>query len=128
MKVSAQMGAELRRAPRADVFSLVGLAGKTTTYHCDTLTICTGLHVLPAVPAIPGLPENLVPQSPPVLAPSSAELPMHPPVENWAKEKQAEGVRVIHSSQYKKRSEFEGRRVLILGVSSLGFTKGGGGC
>lgn len=107
----------LERAPkrfrsRAD---LVRRTGSEFELFTDTLLVCTGLHVLPAVPSIPGLPSNLVPQSPPVLSPS--ELPKHPPVDGWKTSAQKNGVRVIHSSQYKKREEFKDRRVLILGVS-----------
>lgn len=87
----------------------------THTIHADALSVCTGLHVTPAVPAIPGLPSLLSAQSPPVL--TAAGIPNRPPGGGDWEEK--EGVRVIHSSQYKKREEFAGRKVLILGVRAF---------
>lgn len=84
----------------------------TYTIHADALSVCTGLHVTPAVPMIPGLPSLLSAQSPPIL--TAPGLPTLPPGGGEWDEK--DGVRVIHSSQYKKREEFAGRKVLILGV------------
>ncbi|ORY62871.1 hypothetical protein BCR35DRAFT_322448 [Leucosporidium creatinivorum] len=244
----------VRKEGREHRVKVLGRDGRIFILYVDTITICTGLHVTPSVPSIAGLPENLVPQSPPILPPSTsssssssatkvdhpasspsfitpepaspthksftdalhstspspsspspsllsthtpasgsifkedltfehpsspssfshslkrspsssstagrshkrsssmasippvssfkeqhrhssmtADLhhhaaeeekekeqeegePQYPPVEDWARELQKEGVRVIHSSQYKRRSEFEGRRVLILGI------------
>lgn len=82
------------------------------------MLVCTGLHVTPAVPDIKGVPENLVPQQDAALADpaTSSGIPQTPPVPDWPKSKQSPGVRVIHSSQYKRRQEFKDRRVLILGV------------
>ncbi|SCZ90765.1 BZ3500_MvSof-1268-A1-R1_Chr1-3g02228 [Microbotryum saponariae] len=106
--------------PRAGEFCLLSLlsvtsdTGKETIVNVQAVAVCTGLHVLPAVPTIPGLPQNLVPQSPPITTPSS--LPIHPPTSDYPKSSQREGVRVIHSSQYKSQSEFKDRKVLILGV------------
>ncbi|SCV68684.1 BQ2448_805 [Microbotryum intermedium] len=94
--------------------SELGLRSKETIVNVQAVAICTGLHVLPAVPTVPGLPENLVPQSPPISTPSS--LPIHPPTSDYPTSSQCEGVRVIHSSQYKSQSEFKDRKVLILGV------------
>ncbi|KAK4054707.1 hypothetical protein OIV83_000631 [Microbotryomycetes sp. JL201] len=89
--------------------------GQSHTIECDAVAICTGLHVLPAVPSIPGVPDNLQEQSPPVIDTDSSK-PQHPPTADWPVDKQKRGVRVIHSSQYKNRSEFKDRRVLILGI------------
>lgn len=53
---------------------------------------------------------NLIPQSPPLLTPST--IPNSPP---GMAVTQKEGVRIIHSSQYKHSDEFKGRKVMILG-------------
>ncbi|KAI5476837.1 hypothetical protein MNV49_007133 [Pseudohyphozyma bogoriensis] len=89
-------------------------ASTDETVTVDALAVCTGLHVLPSVPSIPGIPHNLVPQHPPVL---TSDLPNMPPLSAIDPDKweEKDGVRVIHSSQYRKRSEFKGRKVLILG-------------
>ena len=81
----------------------------------DAVSICSGLHVTPAVPVISGI-ESLVPQSPPIL--SADNLPITPP--GFEDQTPAKGVRVIHSSQYKHRAEFKDRKVLILGCGETG--------
>ena len=92
-------------------------AGAIEQVDVDATAFATGLHVLPAVPVIPGLSSNLVPQDTPVAA--LPDTPTAPPSiassETWDVK---EGVRVIHSSQYKKREEFKDRRVMILGVNT----------
>lgn len=70
------------------------------TVHADAVAICSGLHVTPAIPEIEGLTTLLVPQDPPILAPLLASSPVG--VTGLA----SDGVRLIHSSQYKKREEF----------------------
>lgn len=90
-------------------------AGGVESVDVDAIAFATGLHVLPAVPDIPGMSSNLVPQDPPMETP--AGLPSTPPPEATAVPWHLKpGVRVIHSSQYKKREEFKDRKVLILGV------------
>lgn len=83
----------------------------THSIHCDAVAVCAGLHVLPAVPIIEGLESLLVAQNPPIL--TKPGLPTAPPSTNW---QEKEGVRIIHSSQYKRREEFKDRKVLILGI------------
>lgn len=65
----------------------------TTKYACKYLTICTGLHVVPQVPALPG-------------------------VEHVSGNPHKE---VLHSSQYKERKQLKGKRVLILGTGETGM-------
>ncbi|BGP22714.1 hypothetical protein JCM10295v2_001605 [Rhodotorula toruloides] len=65
----------------------------TKQYTCKYLTICTGLHVTPQVPHIPGI--ETVTSNP---------------------DKQA-----IHSSEYKKREQLVGKKVLILGTGETGM-------
>ncbi|KAK4058226.1 hypothetical protein OIO90_000965 [Microbotryomycetes sp. JL221] len=90
--------------------------GQSHTVECDAVAICTGLHVIPAVPDIAGIPQNLSPQSTPIIDDDDDSRPQYPPVSTWPRDKQPRGVRVIHSSQYKRRQEFKDRNVLILGV------------
>ncbi|KAH7135717.1 dimethylaniline monooxygenase [Dendryphion nanum] len=59
------------------------LDSKEQAYECSHVAICTGLHVEPNIPSIPGI-ENIKGN-------------------------------VLHSSQYKFRSQLTGRNVLILG-------------
>lgn len=94
------------------------------------MAICSGLHVTPAVPNIPGI-ENLVAQSPPVLSSLVATPPILPTLAKAGEQPVTlpsalhipakEGVRIIHSSQYKNRAEFNGRRVMILGMGETGM-------
>ncbi|BGP13776.1 hypothetical protein JCM10213v2_001714 [Rhodosporidiobolus nylandii] len=65
----------------------------TTQYHSTHLTICTGLHVIPQIPAIPGLDH----------------VRNHPHKE------------VLHSSEYKEREQLKGKRVMILGTGETGM-------
>ncbi|GAA5919765.1 hypothetical protein JCM1841_005844 [Sporobolomyces salmonicolor] len=62
-------------------------------YRCRYLTVCTGLHVIPQVPHIPGLDS----------------------VSNDPKKQ------VLHSSQYKRREQLTGKKVLILGTGETGM-------
>lgn len=61
-------------------------------YKCKYLTICTGLHVTPQVPDLPGVQH--------VKANPSKT--------------------VIHSAEYKERAQLAGRRVIILGSGETG--------
>ena len=70
--------------------------------HTRYVVVCTGLHVIPSVPDIPGI-EHVLNRAPRV-----------------------EGDRVIepaayHSAEYKKRSQLAGRRVMILGTGETGM-------
>jgi dimethylaniline monooxygenase (N-oxide forming) len=59
---------------------------------------CTGLHVTPAIPSIPGVEHVLRQPSEGALNPA-----------------------VFHSAEYKGRSQLQGRRVLILGTGETGM-------
>ncbi len=58
------------------------------------IAICTGLHVIPSIPSIPGI-EHLSKLEPPV--------------------------QVFHSHTYKARSQLSGKRVMILGTGETGI-------
>ncbi|GAA5885224.1 hypothetical protein JCM6882_009526 [Rhodosporidiobolus microsporus] len=62
-------------------------------YRSRYLTMCTGLHVIPSIPDIPGL-EAL---------------------------RATPGKQVLHSSEYKSRSQLTGKKVLILGTGETGM-------
>ncbi|GAA6004683.1 hypothetical protein JCM10207_000980 [Rhodosporidiobolus poonsookiae] len=66
---------------------------KTKQYRCRYLTICSGLHVIPQIPSLPGIDR----------------VSAHP-------DKQ-----VYHSSEYKTRSQLTGKRVMILGTGETGM-------
>ena len=61
-------------------------------YACDAVAICSGLHVEPNIPQIPGIEHFL-----------------------------NNGGETIHSSQYKTRSQVAGKRVLVLGCGETGM-------
>lgn len=65
----------------------------TETFHVRYLCICTGLHVLPQIPTIPGI----------------QHISSHPDKE------------VIHSSSYKKTDQLVDKKVLILGTGETGM-------
>ena len=70
--------------------------------HATYVAVCTGLHVIPAIPDIPGI-EHVLKQPP-----------------------RKEGDTVIepaayHSAAYKTRSQLAGRRVMILGTGETGM-------
>ncbi|TFY82963.1 hypothetical protein EWM64_g1049 [Hericium alpestre] len=67
------------------------------TLHVAYVAICTGLHVSPAVPDIPGIEHVL----------NNHEGDSKPAV--------------FHSAQYKSRSQLAGRRVMILGTGETGM-------
>ncbi|KAJ3728651.1 FAD/NAD-P-binding domain-containing protein [Lentinula raphanica] len=71
-------------------------SSEVTTIHAPYIAICTGLHVLPYIPSIPGI-EHVV------AANKHIEKP------------------VYHSSEYKKRSELEGKRIMIIGSGETGM-------
>lgn len=64
--------------------------------HVTHVALCTGLHVIPHVPSIPGI-EHI----------SHLTAGGRPAV--------------FHSYQYKSRSQLEGRRVMILGTGETGM-------
>jgi dimethylaniline monooxygenase (N-oxide forming) len=66
----------------------------TETIEAYYVGVCTGLHVIPSVPDIPGI-EHVT-------------------------EKYGESA-VYHSSQYKRRDELAGKRIMILGTGETGM-------
>ncbi|TFK45976.1 hypothetical protein OE88DRAFT_1739780 [Heliocybe sulcata] len=64
------------------------------TLHTPYLAICTGLHVVPQVPAVPGI-ENVRRNNP--------------------------KAQIFHSSEYKYREQLRDRKVLILGTGGTGM-------
>jgi dimethylaniline monooxygenase (N-oxide forming) len=72
-----------------------------STIHASHLAVCTGLHVIPAVPKIPGIEH--------VLNPAMAPAPGAPKPEAY------------HSSDYKLRSQLTGRKIMILGTGETGM-------
>jgi cation diffusion facilitator CzcD-associated flavoprotein CzcO len=67
--------------------------------HADFIAVCSGLHVIPSIPDIPGI-ENV----------------LHPKISP------ADGItrQVYHSSAYKGRAQLTNRRVMILGTGETG--------
>ena len=61
----------------------------------DAVAFATGLHVVPALPVIPGLSSNLVPQSEPVASLAGTPTIPTPEASNEVWNIQ-DGVRVIH--------------------------------
>ncbi|KAJ4487533.1 hypothetical protein J3R30DRAFT_3279781 [Lentinula aciculospora] len=70
-------------------------SSEVTTIHTPYIAICTGLHVLPWIPSIPGI-EHVV--------------AVNNHIENP----------VFHSYEYKKRAQLQGKRVMILGTGETG--------
>ncbi|THH23153.1 hypothetical protein EUX98_g8029 [Antrodiella citrinella] len=66
--------------------------------HANYVAVCTGLHVVPAVPELDGIDYVLK---------SNANAEIKPAV--------------YHSAQYKSRSQLTGRRVMILGTGETGM-------
>ncbi|RDB21257.1 Dimethylaniline monooxygenase [N-oxide-forming] 5 [Hypsizygus marmoreus] len=69
------------------------------TVHAQYIAVCTGLHVLPSIPAIPGI-EN---------------------VSGRSTERVEDRAQVFHSQDYKSRAQLKGRRVMILGSGETGM-------
>ena len=78
-----------------------GTSPEIHTLHADYVAICSGLHVVPSWPTIPGIEHVLAPKP---AAPDADSVPRE----------------VYHSSEYKDRSQLKGRRVLILGTGETG--------
>ena len=85
------------------------------------LCVCSGLHVTPALPHIPGLPPTL----------QGDQLVTHPmgseetvasritePIQHAAN---ASEILTLHSSQFKDRSLYRGKRVMVLGTGETGM-------
>lgn len=63
------------------------------------MAVCTGLHVTPSIPDIPGVNH--------VLEKRDGNKDVSPAV--------------FHSAQYKSRSQLQGRRIMILGTGETGM-------
>lgn len=68
------------------------------TMDAAYIATCSGLHVIPAIPPIPGT-EHIG---------ASSQV-------------QVDGPRVFHSADYKKRAQLTGKRVMILGTGETGM-------
>lgn len=68
------------------------------TIRAAYVALCTGLHVIPSIPTIPGTEHVLKPQK-------NSE---HPPA-------------IFHSHEYKHRAQLADRRVMILGTGETGM-------
>ena len=75
---------------------------ESATVRATYVAVCTGLHVIPSVPDIPGISHVL---------------------ERPAREVNGKIIMpaVYHSSDYKSRSQLKGRRVMILGTGETGM-------
>lgn len=63
------------------------------------VAVCTGLHVVPSIPQIPGI-EHVLDKREGNTTPSRE---------------------IFHSAQYKSRSQLAGRRILVLGTGETGM-------
>jgi dimethylaniline monooxygenase (N-oxide forming) len=75
--------------------------GEAKETRVDYVSVCSGLHVTPAWPKIPGI-----------------DYVVNPKLPNG--EKVTMPHEVYHSSEYKGRAQLAGRRVLILGTGETG--------
>lgn len=69
------------------------------------MVVCTGLHVLPSIPVIPGIQHVLQPRR--TESSDSQETNREPAV--------------FHSASYQRRDQLTGRRVMILGTGETGM-------
>lgn len=96
-----------------------GAADKSQVF--THLCICSGLHVTPALPNIPGLPPT-IPGDQVITNPmgssdiTASRIPE--PIHHAAN---ASEIITLHSSQYKDRSLYRGKRVMILGTGETGM-------
>jgi cation diffusion facilitator CzcD-associated flavoprotein CzcO len=67
--------------------------------------MCTGLHVVPSIPVIPGIQHVLQPDRPEI---AHSQIPNPQPA-------------VFHSASYQHRAQLTGRRVMILGTGETGM-------
>lgn len=74
-----------------------------TTVHAKYLVLCTGLHVIPSIPTIPGIEYVLN------------------PTEEIEKRQGRPKPTAFHSVDYKSRDQLRGRRVMILGTGETGM-------
>ncbi|KAG6854603.1 hypothetical protein C0991_004205 [Blastosporella zonata] len=67
-----------------------------TLVKAEYVVVCTGLHVIPSVPTIPG-------------------------AEYFSMQDESEGPSALHSHRYKSRSQLQGKRIMILGTGETGM-------
>ncbi|KIJ23957.1 hypothetical protein M422DRAFT_275375 [Sphaerobolus stellatus SS14] len=88
----------VRRASRTDEWET-----DVVTIHAKYLVLCTGLHVTPSAPTIPGI-----------------EYVINPVEEAGQKDSRPKPA-VFHSTDYKSRDQLRGRRVMVLGTGETGM-------
>lgn len=85
------------------------------------LCVCSGLHVTPALPNIPGLPPTMQGDQKvtnPMRAQETLASRIPEPIEHA---KDASEILTLHSSQFKDRSLYRGKRVMVLGTGETGM-------
>ncbi|PWN48556.1 FAD/NAD(P)-binding domain-containing protein [Violaceomyces palustris] len=94
------------------------------------LCVCSGLHVTPAIPEIPGLPPTMTweqavkaAKDQQVTSKDKGEELSQAEREDGSEQNSssAEGIIVLHSSSFKDRSLYSGRKVLIMGTGETGM-------
>ncbi len=85
------------------------------------LCVCSGLHVTPAVPSIPGLPPTIEGDQvveKPMGSEETIASRITEPIQHATK---ASEILTLHSSQFKDRSLYRGKRVMVLGTGETGM-------
>ncbi|KAJ9476067.1 Flavin-binding monooxygenase-like [Pseudozyma hubeiensis] len=85
------------------------------------LCVCSGLHVTPALPSIPGLPPTIDGDQVVTERMGSAETTASRITEPVEHATNASEIITLHSSQYKDRSLYRGKRVMVLGTGETGM-------
>ena len=85
------------------------------------LCVCSGLHVTPAIPNIPGLPPTIEGDQIVTAPMGSAETVASRIPEPIHHAASASEIVTLHSSQFKDRSLYRGKRVMILGTGETGM-------
>lgn len=110
------LGCRVNQLKRGDQGGhVVSWTNKDGSKDCDTFThvsLCTGLHVTPSYPEIPGL-------APPLKERQNAEK--KEAVEGVKLTEAQSKVMTLHSSDYKSPSIYKGKRVLLLGTGETGM-------
>lgn len=104
LKLSCRV-VHIRRSDNGHIVEYIDNSGSEPTRHelyADYIAVCSGLHVTPSSPDIPGIEYVLNPK--PALDSTEREIPRQ----------------VYHSSEYKSRSQLAGRRVMVLGTGETG--------
>lgn len=85
------------------------------------LCVCSGLHVTPALPNIPGLPPTIEGDQVVTESMGSAETVASRILEPVEHASNASEIMTLHSSQFKDRSLYRGKRVMVLGTGETGM-------